>query len=133
MSRRRRAYADSKGIFCGTSGMQVMMRFDGTYWVLEDAWPQVKGEVTLTGNALTASLTELNAVAKLTHDGGAIVYTLPQNTSVAIPIGSVGEIWHEGTSTLAIAAGAGVTVTSRGGMLNSAGTGARLFWQKVDT
>lgn len=104
--------------------------FDGALWQ-PVGMPPVKGIHTIAGNAVTLGLGEVHAIAKFTHDGGAITYTLPSQATLGVQIGTAVEVWHEGTSSFQFAAGTGATIASRGGRLASAGTGARLWAQKV--
>jgi hypothetical protein len=50
--------------------------------------------------------------------GTATTVTVPPNSSVAFPIGTIIEVARYGAGTVAIAAGAGVTIRSRGGLLS---------------
>src|SRR4051812_34601926 len=50
--------------------------------------------------------------------GTPTTVTVPPNSSVAFPIGTIIEVARYGAGTVAIAAGAGVTIRSRGGLLS---------------
>jgi hypothetical protein len=50
--------------------------------------------------------------------GTATTVTVPPNSSVAFPIGTIVEVARYGAGTVAIAAGAGVTIRSRGSLLS---------------
>jgi hypothetical protein len=59
--------------------------------------------------------------------------TLPQNSSVAIPIGATGTILQIAAGTTSVAAGTGATVNSRGALLSSAGQWGAITWVKIST
>lgn len=59
--------------------------------------------------------------------------TVPPNSSVAFPIGTVIEVAQLSTGTTTLVAGAGVTLNSRGGLLNLAGQYATATLRKRAT
>lgn len=59
--------------------------------------------------------------------------TVPPNGTVAFPIGSIVDVAQYGAGLTTVVAGAGVTIRSRGGLLNSAGQYARFTLEKVGT
>jgi hypothetical protein len=70
---------------------------------------------TQTGN-YTLVLTDAGKTVE-TNSASAIVVTVPPNSSVAFPIGTIIELNRYGAGTATVAAGAGVTVRSRGALL----------------
>jgi len=79
------------------------------------------------------STTSAPKIIRLQH-GTANTVTVPPNSSVAFPIGSVVNLLHDGAGSLTIAQGSGVTVrTPSGGTLVSAGTGTFLVLLKLAT
>lgn len=65
--------------------------------------------------------------------GSANTVTVPPNSSVAFPIGTVIGVEQVGAGTTTVVAGAGVTVQSRGGLLALAGQYAVVSLRKVGT
>jgi hypothetical protein len=63
----------------------------------------------------------------------AVTFTIPPNSSVAFPTGTVIEMAQAGAGALSVAAGAGVTINSRSSDLTLAGQYAVAFVKKVDT
>jgi hypothetical protein len=63
----------------------------------------------------------------------AVTFTIPPNSSVAYPIGTVLEFSQAGTGIITVTAGAGVTVNSRGGIMTTAGQHAAAFIKKIAT
>lgn len=77
-----------------------------------------------TANTQSASYTlvlaDAGKVVEITAATAANV-TIPPNSSVAFPVGTVIEVYQHGAGTVSFVAGAGVTIRSRGGVLNVAG------------
>lgn len=83
------------------------------------------GDVTYSvnsqaGTAYTAVLTDANAYVRFTN-GGAVTFTIPPNSSVAFPVGTVIEFEQAGAGSLTVAAGVGVTINVRGADYTLAG------------
>lgn len=74
---------------------------------------------TQTGN-YTLALNDRGKVIEM-NVAGANTVTVPPNSSVAFPIGTVVEVYQHGAGQTTLAAGAGVTLRSRGGALGVAG------------
>lgn len=101
----------------------------------------VPGEFTFVDDAtgaMTLALSDQSTtsdpkILRLQH-ATANTVTVPPNSSVAFPVGSVVNILHDGAGSLTIAQGSGVTVrTPSGGTLVSAGTGTLLVLLKINT
>jgi len=88
--------------------------------------------ITDATTARTAAMGDLNNYIRFTSSS-SITFTLPPNSSVPLPVGAVIEFEQAGTGALTIAAGAGVTVNSRGADLTLAGQYATGFAKKVAT
>jgi hypothetical protein len=121
------------GPFVLGPGRMARFRFDRQYWTpLDPSSP--KAIITDATNARSFTVADEGSFVRLTHDGGAITYTLPSNATLAVPIGAETEVWHEGTSTLTFAAGGGATVVQpTGKTLLSVGAGARIRIKKIGT
>lgn len=100
---------------------------------------------TVTNLAISTSNTQTASYTFVLADGAipfrtvamnvatANLLTIPPNASVAFPIGTVlaGEQWGIGTTTWT--PGSGVTIRSRGGLLNMAGQWAAASARKIAT
>lgn len=73
------------------------------------------------------------AVILNASNSAAGTITVPPNSSVAFPIGTTITIRCGGTGTVSIAAGAGVTLQSRGGVLSGAGQFSLITLLKTNT
>ena len=71
---------------------------------------------TQTGN-YTLVLADAGKSVEANHATNAITVTVPPNSSVAFPVGTIIEVARYGAGAAAIAAGAGVTIRSKGGLL----------------
>lgn len=90
----------------------------------------------IVANTQTASYTLVLADAgKLVelNVASANNLTVPPNSSVAFPVGTVITVRQYGAGTTTIVAGAGVTIRSRGGLLNMAGQYAEATLTKRGT
>ena len=70
--------------------------------------------------AYTLGLADAETVVEVNSASAATV-TVPSNSSVAFPVGSIIEVYQQGVGSVTIAAGPGVTVRSRSGGLALAG------------
>ena len=84
--------------------------------------------ITLTAD--TVVLTDAQNYLQTTS-GTAVAITIPPNSSVAFPVGSLLSGEQGGAGTITLTAGAGVTLNSRGAALNTAGLYA--VWQMKKT
>lgn len=73
-----------------------------------------------TGTAYTLALSDAGNCIELSN-AGAITLTIPPNSSVAFPVGTVIEINQMGAGQVTITPGSGVTLRSRGAALKIAG------------
>jgi hypothetical protein len=87
---------------------------------------------TQTGTTYTAALTDANDYIRFSN-ASSITFTIPPNSSVAFPIGTVIEVEQAGAGALSVAAGSGVTINSRGSDLTLAGQYSVAALKKVAT
>jgi len=76
-------------------------------WINQKVW----GFVSFSGDR-TLVLTDAYKMLKANKTGGAQTVTIPPNTSVAFEVGTQISFLRNGTATLAVAAGSGVTLNS---------------------
>lgn len=106
--------------------------YDGSIWV-----PSSGGlgspVTTQSGTSYTAVLGDANTYIQFTN-GSPITFTIPLNSSVAFPVGTVIEIEQNGAGALTVAPVSGsVTINSRGADLVLAGQYAVAALKKVAT
>jgi hypothetical protein len=87
---------------------------------------------TQSGTSYTAVLGDAGTYIQFTN-GSSITFTIPPNSSVAFPIGTVIEMEQNGAGALTLAPGSGVTINSRGADLTLAGQYAVAAVKKVAT
>ncbi len=83
----------------------------------------VDADALIPTNTQTSSYTLVLADAGKAVDVNSVsatTVTVPPNASVAFPVGTVIEVCRYGTGTVAVAAGAGVTIRSRGSLMSIA-------------
>lgn len=97
-----------------------------------DASTSVAAVSTQTGTSYTAVLGDANTFIRFTN-GSAVSFTVPANSAVAFPIGTVIEIAQSGAGSLTVVADTGVTINSRGADLTLAGQYAVAGLKKVLT
>lgn len=85
-----------------------------------------------TGTSYTAVLADADTYIRFSN-AGAVSFTIPPNSSVAFPIGTVIEVEQAGAGALSFVAGSGVTLNSRSSDLTLAGQYAVAFAKKVAT
>lgn len=88
---------------------------------------------TQTGTAYTFALTDAGCRVE-GNNASAITFTIPPNSSVAFSIGTWIEVEQYGAGAITIAAGAGVTLRSRGALVNTNGqySVVRLYKRATD-
>lgn len=86
----------------------------------DTSWATLSGTRTInaqTGTTYTAVLTDADRAAFLTlSNASAIAFTVPPNSSVAFPVGSVIEFAQLGAGQVTITPGSGVTVNGTPGL-----------------
>jgi hypothetical protein len=92
----------------------------------------LKTVTSQTGTAYTAVLADADTYIQFSN-ASAISFTIPQNSSVAFPVGTVIEIEQAGAGALTVVQGTGTTVNSRASDLTLAGQYAVAFLKKVAT
>jgi len=68
----------------------------------------------LVGTSYTLALTDRNRLVTMSAGASAATFTVPPNSSVAFPVGTVIWLQHIGTGAVDIVAGAGVTLHNTG-------------------
>ena len=86
----------------------------------------------VTGTAYTLVLGDAYQHLRTTN-AAAVTLTVPPNASVAFGIGAVVAFRQSGAGLATLVAGAGVTLNSRGGLLNSGGQHAGFQIKKIAT
>jgi hypothetical protein len=74
----------------------------------------------------------IDRVVEFTGASGQTL-TVPPNSSVAFPVGTIIPVYQHGAGTVGVTAGAGVTIRSRGGLLSLAGQYAEASIRKRGT
>lgn len=82
------------------SGLQTALDAKATFYVVHN---------TLTSTSYTFVLADASRLTEA-NSASAQTYTVPPNSSVAFPVGTVLEVVRHGAGSLTIAAGAGVTI-----------------------
>lgn len=85
-----------------------------------------------TGTTYTAVLGDADTYIRFSN-ASSITFTIPPNSSVAFPVGTVIEMEQAGAGALSVAAGSGVTINSRGSDLTLAGQYSVAAIKKVAT
>lgn len=85
-----------------------------------------------SGTSYTAVLADGESYIRFSN-ASAISFTIPPNSSVAFPVGTVIEVEQAGAGALSFVAGSGVTLNSRASDLTLAGQYAVAFAKKVAT
>lgn len=85
---------------------------------------------TQTGTAYTLVLADQGKTVTC-NNAAAVTLTVPPNSSVAFPTGTVVGVEQLGAGTVTITAGAGVTLRSRGNLLALAGQYAAASLRKI--
>lgn len=85
-----------------------------------------------TGTSYTFDIDDANSVVEF-DNASAITVTIPPNASVAFPVGTFIEIHQIDAGTVTVAAGSGVTLLSRGSLVDLAGQEAVAGIRKVAT
>jgi uncharacterized protein YqgV (UPF0045/DUF77 family) len=96
------------------------------------AYCQGSSVSTQAGSAYTAVLADANTYIRFTN-AGAVVFTIPANSAVAYPIGTVIEVEQAGAGGLTVAGAGGVSLLSRGSDFTLAGQNAVAAVRKVGT
>jgi hypothetical protein len=89
----------------GTASSTTFLRGDGT-------WADSYAPVTLntqTGTTYTFVLADAGKLVRA-NNAGSQTYTIPPNSSVAFPVGTVIELMRYGAGAVSLAAGSGVTL-----------------------
>ncbi len=114
-------------IAIGMNGARyVRERYNGTW----GAWRNGSDkEIVTQAASYTPTLLDLNRVIEL-NSASATVLTVPPNSGVAFPVGTVLDLARIGTGTVTITPGAGVTIPNK---LEAAGTTSRTLASRYST
>lgn len=115
----------------GTASASTYLRGDGTWAAVTVTAPTTIPATIQTGS-YTLALSNAGQVLEV-NSASAATITIPPNSSVAFPTGTFLEIHQLGAGQVTIAAGAGVTIRTRGGALKSAGQNAVMSLRKRST
>lgn len=87
-----------------------------------------------TGTTYTFALTDANNTVVEMNNASAITATVPPNSSVAYPVGSMIQVLQTGAGQVTIAAGSGVTINASPGLkLRAQWSTASLLKRATDT
>jgi hypothetical protein len=103
------------GTLVVTGGVGLSGRLSAASAVVEGTVNALRSESTSPTTNYTLALTDRDAVVVMNNTGGATV-TVPPNSSVAFPIGSIIYISRINTGTVTLAAGVGVSLSKTGTM-----------------
>lgn len=120
-----------EGVRLWVEDEDITVVWNGTSWANVAAISE-KRVVTDAATTRTGSLSDAHAYIQFTS-GSATTFTVPPNSTVAFPIGTEIEVEQGGAGTVSISAGVGVTVRSRGALLNVAGQYGVVVLKKVAT
>lgn len=98
--------------------LAVELLADGTLKARSDGTLTTITATTQAGN-YTFALADAGTCVEGTS-ASAQTFTIPPNASVAFPTGTIMEVFQFGSGQITIAAGAGVTILSDGGKVNTA-------------
>jgi hypothetical protein len=101
-----------------------------------DKWqnraPAIVTTTTQSGTSYTLALADSGTIVE-TNNSSAVTITVPPNSSVAFPVGVTLAFRQYGTGQITVAAGAGVTIRSRGDAYKLAGRYAEAALTKRGT
>jgi hypothetical protein len=109
----------------GSAATQPSSAFEAAGGIATEAAARTLADTTITANTQTGSYTLVLGDAGKTiemNSASATVVTIPPNSSVAFPVGTVIEICRIGAGSVTITDGSGVTIPNR---LEAAGTTSR--------
>lgn len=111
----------------------VRIVYDGSAWSAAGGSSGSSVSVTQqAGTSYTFDIGDANSVVEF-DNASAITVTIPPNASVAFPVGTFIEIHQIDAGTVTVAAGSGVTLLSRGSLVDLAGQEAVAGIRKVAT
>lgn len=106
--------------------------FDGSAWGDITASVAIAAPSTQSGTSYTAVIGDAQGYILFTN-GAAITFTIPPNADVAFEVGTTISFEQNGAGAVTVAPGSGVTINSRGSLLDSAGQYAVAQLKKVGT
>lgn len=131
-----------EGFTAGVQDEEIAIAFLGGAWVNlttggaytdADAREAIhQAPTTQSGTSYTADIDDASGYIQFTN-GSAIAFTIPDNSDVAFPIGTVITVEQAGTGTVTLTPDTSVTLNSRGGLLDTGGQFAVVQVKKVAT
>jgi hypothetical protein len=109
------AVPDGQGVPAGGSTGQMLVKTSGSDYAV--GWadpPSAVGSNSQTGTSYTLVLADAGKVVEMTNSS-ANTLTIPPNSSVAFPVGTIIEVYQGGAGQTTIAAGSGVTLRAPDG------------------
>lgn len=119
-----------EGSFAYIQDEDLVYRYTGSAWVL--FVPKGKAPTSQTGTTYTAVADDAEGYIQF-NNAGAITFTIPANSSVAYPLGTLISWEQLGAGVVTVAGAGGVTLNSRGALLNTNGQYAVVHAKKVGT
>lgn len=107
-------------------------KFTGSAWEAFATGGGGSAVFNQTGTSYTAALGDANSYVRFAN-ASPVSFTIPPNSSVAFPVGTVIEFEQAGAGAVTVVAGSGVTINSRSSDLTLAGQYAVAFVKKVAT
>lgn len=98
------------------TGTQTISTVTGLQAALDAKATLIVSQTSQTGTTYTLALADSGSIVELSN-AAAITLTVPPNSSVAFPVGTVIGLRQMGAGQVTVAPGAGVTVSSRGAAL----------------
>jgi len=113
---------------------QIALGFAAVATAINGKGPRYISVNAQTGTTYTLVLADASKAVECTN-ASAITVTVPQNSSVAFPIGTIIEIDQMGAGQVTIAAGTGTTLRSAGSLLKTRAqySGASIRKQATNT
>lgn len=104
---------------------QIALGFAAVATAINGKGPKYITVNAQTGTTYTLVLTDVSKAIEC-NNAAAVTVTVPPNSSVAFPIGTIIEVLQVGAGKVTVAAGAGVTINAAGAVL-----GARAQWSAM--
>lgn len=118
-----------EGMSLWVSDEDVSYSYDGAAWVPANAFGRPVIDVT---GSKTFALTDGGSFQRCTSPS-ATTLTVPDNSSVALPIGIEVEVYRAGSGTVTFAVGGAAVIQSRSGLLSINGQYGRVQLKKLAT
>lgn len=124
-------------LLLGAAHLVLAVNAAGTALGYRDAYALPQSIDTTQVDSFTLALDQVGQLVPVEPDDlTARVITLPQNSDVAIPVGTSGAFYFHNDVEVTISAGAGATIAEQSGVRGDprpTGKGAYVAWQKIAT